>query len=186
MDFGKPILSNRAVPGRPKAKRKRSTRADVANGQASMFDKYGHEPLRVENLMTTVDVEKSRFALDGMIFEFAPAPNDPALAMRMTVFGLKHTYLVYESWRRQKPPQTIESYISPCHWFVVSMRAKQDDGIIRASFCSLTATLTISLPHSTRWKWSGLLWFASYTYCCARHREEPRPWLQRTCDCVVD
>lgn len=188
MAFGKPIFGKHDLPSPLKVnpKRKRSTRAKVTSGQASMFDKYGHEPLQVEELMTTIDLAKSRFSLGGMTFEFDPAPRDAALAMRITVAGLKDTYLAYGSWHRLKPPQKIESWISPCHWYVVSMRPKQDNGVIRASFCKDTKTLTISLPHSTSWKGSGLLWLATYTYCCQRHSKAPRPWLPRTCDCAVD
>lgn len=188
MDFGKPIFSKRDMPSpiKAKPKRKRSARAKVTSGQASMFDNYGHEPLRVEELMTTIDLAKSQFSLGGMMFEFDPAPREPALAMRMTVAGLKETYLAYGSWHRSKPPLEIESWSFPCNWFVVAMRPKRDDGVIRASFCKDTKSLAISLPHSTSWKGAGLLWLASYTYCCQRHSKNPRPWMPRTCDCAVD
>lgn len=173
-------------PSKVKVKRKKPIRKNTMSGQELMFDSYGHVPLRVEKLMSTLDLTKTRFALGDMKFEFHPLPKNPVLAMTMTIKGLVETYLAYGSWHYSKPSIEIESWFFPCRAFLVSKRAKRDDGTIHASFSMDSKVLAISLPHQTVWPKAGLQWLATYTRCCLPHTKAPCPWMGKSCNCEVD
>lgn len=169
-----------------KVKCKKPMRTNTMSEQELMFDSYGHAPLRVKEVMTTVDLTKARFALSDMKFEFHPFPKDPVLAMTMTIAGLVETYLAYGSWHYSKPSIEIESWGLPCNAFLISTRTKKDDETIQASFCMDSKILEISLPHRTVWPKAGLHWLATYKRCCLRHSKTPCPWMGKSCNCEVD
>jgi len=173
------------VQKRPKSQPRRQVRKQTAKelGQQQLIDEFGYPRFCVKDEMVVIDAEAARFVLGGMTFEFAPLPNDSDFAMRMTIDALLTAYVSYRTWRARWPKVEMESWFPGCVAFVVSSRSKSDDDIVRSTFDRERRILNLSVPHSTRWRASGLYWIATYDRCCTMHSMNPAPWKGKKCEC---
>lgn len=174
--------------GRPKLRSTRSQklnrRGSIDTSQKVLIDAFGFPPFSFEDDVVVVNEELGRFILGKKIkIELRPVPNKQEIAIRMVIEGLIAASKSYRTWRASWPTIGLDSWTSPCTWFVVSARSQQDNGAVIATWSQENRTLGISLPHTTMWIGHGLAWLATYDRCCAKNEQNPTPWMGKSCGC---
>lgn len=174
--------------GKPRLRTKASQRVNAGRSpnstQQLLLDASGHPPFSFKEDVIVVNEHLGRFILgEKMKIELCPSPNDPEKAIQMVIGGLVAASISYRAWRKSWPTIGLDSWVAPCAWFIVSARAQQDSGVIYATWSLETRRLTISVPHTTMWRKSGLAWLGTHERCCVRNERNPTPWSGKPCGC---
>jgi hypothetical protein len=174
--------------GKLKLRTKTSQRVNTPGGKNSahllLLDAYGHPPYTFKKDVIVVNENLGRFILgEKMKIELRPPPNEPEKAIQMVIGGLIAASASYNAWRKSWPTIGLDSWVSPCAWVIVSARPQSDNEVIYATWSPETRTLTISLPHTTMWRKSGLLWLGTQERCCVKNERNPTPWVGKSCQC---
>jgi hypothetical protein len=175
----KALLRNRGTTNKSKSENSR---------QAAMFDSAGCPPFSLKEDAKKISENPVIWEVSGMQFALTPTPRNPerALAMALDVLSTMHRHPT--DWKKIWPERIEQPFRVDCWkcWSTkVSFNETRDDPVIYATY-KRGDHLVIVMPHPfvfQSWRKAGLSWMLTYSYCCGRNTENPRPWAGKICGC---
>ena len=163
---------------------KRKTRARVVNpDQILLFDTNGNVPYRFGYDVQAVNGQDDIFKIAAMTIIFSSAPPNAEKAVSKVLDAKRKLHSLRSNWTRESG-HVYEFTLDSNERCTVTFRTEVDNGMIEASRSRRDHHLKLSLPIPKMWKKAGLAWLDDPLNCCPRNKNNPTPWLGRSCGCT--
>jgi hypothetical protein len=164
---------------------KRKTRARFVNpNQKSLFDTNGNVPYRFGYDVQSANGQDHFFKVGEMKINLNTAPRNAEIAVNIVLNAVQELHSLRPNWNRRSG-QVFEFALDSNERCTVTFRTEVDNGMIEASRSRRDHHLKLSLPTPKMWKKAGLAWLDDPLNCCPRNKNNPTPWLGRSCGCTA-
>lgn len=156
--------------------------------QDVLFDGNGHVPFCFATDAAIRDGVTGKVKVAGMRFLLTPAPRDLEKAVLKTISAIRqfHAHRPPSGFSASALNRSIKLTIGDGSACVVTVRKDVESTAIRVDHNSRENELALSLPPPKLWGKAGLGWLGQKKDCCERNRDNPTPWIGRSCGCSDD
>jgi hypothetical protein len=164
---------------------KRKTRARFENpDQKLLFDTNGNVPYRFGYDVQAVNGKDHIFKVGEMTINFSLTPSNAEIAVYMVLNAIRRLHSLRHNWTRRSG-KVYGFALDSNKRCTVTFRTEVDNGMIEAGRSRSDKNLKLSLPTPRTWTKFGLAWLDDPLYCCLRNKNNPTPWLGRSCGCTA-
>ena len=164
---------------------KRKNRSCIENPhQDRLFDADGNIPYRFEYDVQAVNGQDRIFKVGEMTINFSLTPSNAEIAVYMVLNAIRRLHSLRHNWTRRSG-KVYGFALDSNKRCTVTFRTEVDNGMIEAGRSRSDKNLKLSLPTPRTWTKSGLAWLGAPLHCCPRNKNNPTPWLGRSCGCTA-